>query len=151
MTISSVSAGGIIDPAWGNAVADKLNQTDDAWTTFTPTWINVTIGNATVAAAYRYELGNLHVRAEILFGSTTVFTGSARMDLPNSETAASDGLRSLGNVTVKDGSADDTGHCMVPTAGTDMLLFAGGNNINATSPFTWITGDQIQIDIVVIL
>ena len=35
MTITNVSAGALIDPAWGNAVANQLNA-DTEWTTYTP-------------------------------------------------------------------------------------------------------------------
>lgn len=157
MTISSVSAGAIVDPNWGNSVADKLNQTDDAYTTFTPTWNNVTIGNATVNFGdYRYVNGDLRVRCVLTVGSTTVITGNVSVDLPNSETARDGNLRSLGSLSAKDGATDITGHVAVAPGDTSIDLFAGnntlaGNNIDATYPFTWATGDQIHFDLTVAL
>ena len=40
------------------------------WVDYTPAWSNLTVGNATVVAKARYELGDLRIRGKITWGST---------------------------------------------------------------------------------
>lgn len=72
--IPTVSAGVVIDPAWGNAVAAALNPS--AWTAaaLTNSWVNVGGGNA--VAAYRKIDDRVEVRGRIRSGTlgTSAFT-----------------------------------------------------------------------------
>lgn len=58
----------------------KLAST--AWTSWTPTWTNVTIGNAVVVGSY-IQVGKLVIaRLSVVWGNTTSASGNTRFSLP---------------------------------------------------------------------
>lgn len=85
MAISSVSAGTNIDPAWGNAVAAAINNNEGAWTSYTPTFTNVTGGVCT--AYYRLVGKTVDIRVVMSAGSATA-AGSIQISLPAGMAAA---------------------------------------------------------------
>lgn len=50
---------------------------DGAWSSWTPTWANMTIGNATVVAKYKQVGKVVHYSVKVTIGSTTSYTASA--------------------------------------------------------------------------
>lgn len=70
-----------------------------AWTAWTPTWANMTIGNATVTARYA-RVGNIvNWRIELVTGTTTSYTATAgTFTLPITAASAGQGLGSWGGV-----------------------------------------------------
>ena len=133
-----------------NGSAEVADRVDGDYVAFTPVWTNVTVGDATNTGHYRYENGNIHVWVTFVFGSTTSFTGTINFTIPNGETGHAS-IRSLGTLNAKDGPFDETGHVANSVGGTTIHCYAGGNDIDATSPFTWVATDDIQLDIVVAL
>lgn len=124
------------------------------WTSFTPAWNNLTEGNATNSGRYRYKDGDLEVRARIIWGSTTSASGVITLDLPNSETAVSSPVGSIGNCQIEDASATAAflvGHASIlPSTSVIDLYFSGNNSdnrVDATGPITFTTGDEIRVDI----
>lgn len=74
------------------------------WTAYTPAWTHLTIGNAVVNAAYRYEWGDLWVRGHATLGTTTSGDGSSILQtIPNSETSDAS-IGSYGSGAYNDGS-----------------------------------------------
>lgn len=117
------------------------------WTSFTPSWGNLTEGNGTNSGRYRYQNGDLLVRARIDLGSTSSVTGSVTLTLPNSEVAA--GLLSLGTtVSKQSGTGTYDGVAMIES-NTSTIDCYSDNAINATVPFTWGTGDRLGVQILV--
>lgn len=50
-----------------------------AWTTWTPTWTGITIGNASVTGRYIKDKNNIvHATLDVIFGSTTSTSGAAQ-------------------------------------------------------------------------
>ena len=121
------------------------------WVSFVPSWTNVTTTDATTYGYYRYVPGGIRVQGGITFGAGTEFTGNVDVTLPNSETSRAGSGRSLGVVNCKDGFGDLTGHCHVPPGSTTLQFFAGGDNVNATTPHVWASGDDLWFDITVAL
>lgn len=119
----------------------------DAWTSYTPTYSNFSLGNGTVDAGY-YRVGRTVVyRGAITFGSTSSVTGNIQVSLP---VAAKSSTWSLGSVSGEDNSggfARTTGAAEINPA-----IFATGINFtstgnaswNATTPFTWATSDILR-------
>lgn len=122
------------------------------WTSYTPTWTNLTAGNGTVVARKRYVAGDLRMRGYITFGSTTSVSGNIQQTIENSETS---------DVGVSGGSgrANDSGtqiyliQPFVDPSDTEIQFqhteTGNGGTINATAPFTWTTGDTLTWDITI--
>jgi hypothetical protein len=154
MTISSVTAGDIIEPEWGNDVASNINETGDyAWTSFVPVLNNVTFGNAGLDFEYRYISENtMHIRGVYTHGSTSSISGTISLDLPDSRTIRSDGGASLGNITILDsGTRWYLGIARGLPGDDNLVLFvADGASyvVNGASPTSWASGDQLHVDII---
>lgn len=75
--------GDVLTAAEMNAIGENLDAIGGAWTAYTPSWTNLTVGNATQASAY-ISAGSLHVvRILLTFGSTTSISGQPEFTLPN--------------------------------------------------------------------
>lgn len=132
-----------------------LTALETAWTTYAPTWTNLTIGNGTVTALYR-RIGKLViVRVSIVFGSTTSVSGSVRFTLPVTRAAyaGTAGLTPIGLARMLDASVPVAREGMITsettTTGTVIVYDASGTYLtgaalSSTVPFTWTTGDEIN-------
>jgi hypothetical protein len=80
--------------------AAELNAAG-AWTSFTPSWTNLTVGNGVVSAAYSKFNKILFVRVYFDFGTTSSLTSNLQMTLPASLTqnTASQELIGQANIT----------------------------------------------------
>lgn len=118
------------------------------WGTYTPGWTNLTVGDGTVVAVYRWEFGALHFRGQITFGGSTAITGTVSMNLPDSRTG--DVYSSIGQAIILDtGTRLYLAQAHLPPSGTVVnFVHSEGGVINATSPMTWATGDVLGWDIV---
>lgn len=116
-----------------------------AWTTWSPTWTNLTVGNGTVTAKY-YQSGKFVVcRLTLVMGTTTSVTGEVSVSLPVTSVAyaGTAGTQPLGL-----GGAYDTS----ATAATQILPVWGSTttadlDVDATTPYTWATGDEINFQL----
>lgn len=126
------------------------------WTSFTPTFTNLTLGNGSVTAAYRENNGLIDISMQLIFGSTTTISSGARFNLPVNLNSQQDGAFICG------GRYLDSGVRSIPTyaelrpnyvefryayinfngSGVNYEIMA---NVNATEPWTWTTNDQIII------
>ncbi len=120
-----------------------------AWTSWTPTYANFTIGNATVTAKYQQigKIVNIFYRA--VWGSTTSFTSFPQITLPIN--AANSGY-STGNAYLEDnGIGSFAGSILIETANVFQLILQNSTGTYAsnaflsanTIPFTWATGDKM--------
>lgn len=127
-----------------------------AWQSWTPTWTNLTIGNATQTAKYKQIGKTVHFYIDIVLGSTSSVSTTADFTVP--VTAVSrDGLATTqpyGIARYFDTSASATalGFCFYKSTTTAVphyfavsgsLVSSGG--FTSTAPFTWATGDNIHI------
>lgn len=141
---------------WSNVItmiASSLGFNAGGWTAYTPTWTGVTIGNATVNAAYQ-QVGKLvTVRIIMVMGSTTSISGNVAFSLPVTANSVYSGTTTgrplMGLAYVEDLAiagywgafqADSTTRAIVLIQGVNSTY---GNTIGATSsvPMTWATGD----------
>jgi len=153
MTIAAVTGGDIIDPVWGNSVADAINQLESGWVAYTPHFSVLTLGNGTFSdCKYRYLAGSIEVHGKLTFGTTTAISGSLMETVPNSASIGSPQMMPLGHVLLSDiTSSNVPGRALAYTATTVYFVgeFSAGsaatylNSTTATLPFTWATGDKI--------
>lgn len=148
--------------AAGAASITNANITDlrtfvfgGAWTSWTPTLANLTQGNGTVSAKH-IRLGRLvHYRFQFTLGTTNSAVGTTpTFSLPVAP--STDYFTSpswVGNCILTDASGPDVSAVATPSGSNAELFYWGlsGSNvvrttITATAPFTWTTGDIIEVD-----
>jgi len=125
-----------------------------SWTPFTPSWNNVTVGNATQSFFYCVLNKTVMIRGQFVFGSTTSFTGAVSMNVPYGTQVADPGIE-IGGSTYND---LDTGLLYMAhnDGSAQTIRFWGrlanstyvlrhGTQLNATYPFTWATGDFLRV------
>lgn len=123
------------------------------WTTFTPSFTNLTLGAATTDCSYRYQSGDFRVRVLITCAADTVPAGTITMNIPNSVTADSGGGMGVG--VIYDDSASRPYPLLVdvlPASGVLTFYFMNENtsgNWDATAPITVVTDDRIRIDVTI--
>jgi hypothetical protein len=123
------------------------------WTTFTPTFGNFTVGNATISAKYLKINKTLTFRIVLTWGSTTSISSESYLNFPiaaASDAAAQGGIYSI---TYQD-TGSTTYNGMIQSVGTSSSTIRFGNakgdgtyvyygNHSSTIPFSWTTSDII--------
>lgn len=119
-------------------------------TSFTPTWNNVTLGNAGQTNIYYRQGDEVTAIYNFTFGSTTAFTGAVSATLPV-PAATSIGFVH-GSSLLNDVSARRYGaSCQLDTSGgqsvspTHSISVSG--LVGGSEPFTWATGDNLLMTI----
>jgi hypothetical protein len=124
------------------------------YTSFTPTWSNLTVGNATNSGRYLRIGNHVHVEQTLIFGSTTSVSGSIYVDFPISGANTSNNENNLGTgILLDSGTLIYSGNC-VQNNGTLVRVETMATNgtyayqvgTNATVPFTWTTNDRIILN-----
>jgi len=147
--------GNILTAAQMNAIGNNLDAVGDAWTSYTPTWTNVTLGSATQDCAYRLTGKTVDVRIRLVLNGSTI-TGDPEATLPNGDTMRTYGaLRfPLGLAGMLDTSVNFTymGWVTPSNATYARVRFgvlsasaAWGSTYTLSSsiPFTWANGDEL--------
>lgn len=124
----------------------KSSSSQTAWTAYTPTWTNLTVGNGTQDHSYYQDGPTVHVRGSIEFGSTTSISGTVTLALPVTPKSST---WFIGIVRGQDASASFArfvGSAETNTAiwGSQMAPhFDGLTQMAASVPFGWTTSDSM--------
>ena len=111
------------------------------WIDYVPTWTNLTIGNATVAARYTQIGKTVHTFIGMVWGSTTVATASAFVpSLPVNAYS-----NAVGTGWAFDASATVWQTCVFRA--NNYILAPTAGRFTSTVPWTWTTNDIIHISI----
>jgi hypothetical protein len=125
---------------------------DTDYQAWTPTWTNLTVGNASQDFEY-VRLGRfVHLSGRLVFGSTTSITGHARFTLPvNADATMGGNIIASCNLTDA-GTANFLGTLYQESATVVSLgavnassTYSSLSAISATVPFTWTTNDVIAV------
>lgn len=126
-----------------------ISLTADSWTTYTPSWTNLTVGNGTNTAAY-VVLGKLVIVSGYLeWGSTTsATTSSTIMTAPFSYASGSE-TQVLGAASIRDVSVGSAKTLVLEKTGGSGVYFisneaAANSTLTGTSPYTLQTGDVLR-------
>jgi hypothetical protein len=124
---------------------------EGAWTAYTPTFTNFTLGNGTRDFEY-LKVGKLvFVRMSLTLGSTSSMGTTPYFSLPIAATAKNQAI--LGSVYIEDvGSAGYTGFitwagandAYISAVGAGGTYLSGPSSLTSTIPFTWTTNDFIR-------
>ena len=149
IALSSVTTDKIADGA-----VTLVKIANQAWTAFTPTWANLTIGNGT--QTFRYvQIGNtVVVQGRLVFGSTTSISGNVSFAAP----VAADMLSNVvvGTANLIDGGTDERFGPVIFLTGVGLALrvyttggtYAQNVQLSSTVPFTWANTDVIALSAV---
>ncbi len=135
---------------WATGYMDAIVGLD--WTTWTPTYTNLTIGNGTVVARY-VQIGDTVIAYyDLTFGSTTTIDGTdPTISKPVAALAGYGSTVPFGSARLLDsGSADHVGSVR-EIIGTNFNVqvdkvdgtYTVATAISATVPFTWTTNDKL--------
>jgi hypothetical protein len=121
------------------------------WTTYVPTWTNVTVGNGTVTARYTRVFGKtIKGYVRFVLGNTSAITGGVSVSLPVTVHAsmAATNVR-VGYGTYLDDSTGSRywGAPIIGTA-TTLVLCDHANpyaQITGAIPFAWTTSDVLSV------
>lgn len=132
-------------------LAGTGNFIPDDWTTWTPTYNNITVGNGTVKAAYIAIGGLLVCRFHLTWGSTTSYSSTPIVTLPFSAHSDYEQSDPLGTCFFYDnsvGSPSRQGGTVVYNSGNVFFTSDGsaGQTMTATVPFTWATSDKLAFE-----
>jgi hypothetical protein len=157
VTPTDVTVGSVLTASRYNAdVVENMTAIGGAWTAYTPTWTNLTVGSATQEHAY-VAAGKLHVvRIEIALNGSTL-SGQPEFTLPGGVSLHSQysDTAPLGSGFLLD-SSSGTGvfayFCRSSTTAARARLLAVSISgaytavagLSATAPFTWANGDRIE-------
>ena len=155
------SSGDVFTEAmWDVYIKGNLNAIGDAWTTFTPTWTNLTVGTGGSAlnqGAYM-NAGKLYVvRTRTVLGTSGASVGTnPQMTLPNSSSFVAavtnaGGTISLGTAGLLDAGTATYWAFVAPQDSTKIQLrllrsefvWLQTSTPTAIQPMTWVAGDEI--------
>lgn len=139
----------------GDADLSGMSLNGLIWSTWSPTLTNITIGNGSIQARYTRVGKLVCFRLKLEFGSTTSFSGSPTFSLPATATL----LTGSGTEHFGTGIALDAGVAaymiraylnstttVVAHAEVASGTYLTNAAMSATVPFTWATGDLLQIN-----
>lgn len=123
-----------------------------SWSSWTPSYTNLTVGNGTVLARYRVDGRTMHLTWQFTLGSTSSVGSNPKIGVPSGYTIYDNGVNQTRVVLAAacyDSSAA-TWRSGVSVAGdsTDDVLSTriifDTTAVTATTPFTWATGDILM-------
>lgn len=120
-----------------------------AWTSWTPTWANLTIGNATVNCKYMQIGKTVKFRVDVTLGNTSSVSTAPTFTLPVTSVTSPSAFMVIGWGAYVQGSGAKDAMCRWTTTTTSTLSWWDVNNdlgnVTSTTPFTWASGDRIYL------
>jgi hypothetical protein len=122
---------------------------DTAWAAYTPSLTNLTLGNGTLEFYWRRSGDCEEVYGFFEMGSSSVMGTSPSFAMVSGTTSDSskyNSLQTLGSVHLTDNStaSNNTGGTLRASGAILYVFLEGGTVINASSPFSWFTNDEIS-------
>jgi hypothetical protein len=141
------TAGQVLTVNSGATAPEWATPTGSAWTTWSPTYSGLTVGNGTVTARYNTNNNVVFYQWQLIFGSTSSISGEVTVSLPLTGTG-----RSLAQVSILDEFV--AYYVGIGLVGTTSILtrvttaggtYVGNSSLSSTIPMTWNTGDQMVV------
>lgn len=144
----------VTSKALADATSGKLGA---AWTSFTPTWTNLTKGSATIEAKYCQIGKTVHFRISLVLAANTSISGAVDVSLPVTSVSypGTAAVLPIGVIGLIDSSGSPYTYQgtlvwnSTTTARIYVYVTSGAYSsvasITATVPFTFTTGDEIHL------
>jgi len=129
-------------------IRDNFKAIGDVWTAYTPTLGGWTLGNGTLSGSYIQAGKLIHFRIIFTVGSTTTISGAPNFSIPAAAlTLGANGRRPVGTIDLFDTSGSAHRHYfgVLTTTTAVAPVLHDGTAISPTVPWTWATGDIIEI------
>lgn len=148
-------SGEVVTAAELNAeIRDAIVGVQAAWTAYTPTLTNITLGNGTLNFAWSRIGHTIFARGQFVAGSTTTYSaGTLALSLPTTPIAA---ITTVGGYPIGTGIIQNSGSAtragctaLVTTAGTVNFMLdnsAANTLINNATPGAWSTSGMISLN-----
>jgi hypothetical protein len=126
---------------------------DGIWTTFTPSWTNLTVGNGTQIARYRKVGKTVDVYVNFTLGSTSSIGSSpVYFALPfnlanNSNGATTTGVINDANIRPYIIVSEFNGNNVILSVMSANLTYASYDRITSTVPMTWVSTDGFWLQV----
>ena len=135
----------------------QIATTSEGWSTWTPSWTNLTPSNGTLTYAKYTQIGKtVFFKLKFVWGGSTSCSGTVSFSLP--VTAHADEVPATGVNVIGHGNALDSGtnqfnlSCAMLSTTTAVCnaynvagSYANPNGVNATVPMTWAVNDCLTI------
>lgn len=127
---------------------------DEPWQTYTPSWTNLTVGNATQTWSYRRTAGVCEVSGSITLGTTSSVGGLIGISVPSGVTAAATATNPLLSFAGRlvPGSSFPPYATLGSTTRVDLYSYNAASAAaaavlatSATSPGTWASTHIIEL------
>jgi hypothetical protein len=127
-----------------------------AYTAFTPTWTNLTVGNATNTGSYLRIGKTVQVNYRLAFGTTSVMTGGPlRVTLPFTASVVQ-GNPWCGGAFIQDAGVSAYEGWAIVGGGDNAIIYVINSagtytvpaNITSTVPMTWASTDELNIGLI---
>ena len=133
------------------AVDELAGGDSAAWSTWTPSYANITVGNGTVSARYSRVGDTITATYYFVLGSTSSIGSNATFSIPVTAATTSVGF-SMGTCRFTDGGSPNYGGAPFLTSATTVLpqahttsgTYSVYTNLTASVPFTWASGDVLR-------
>ena len=126
-----------------------------AWTSYAPTFTNLTTGNGTVTGGYSQVGKTVCFWARFTFGSTSSIGGTISVSLPVTSVSYTTAYtKMIGLVSLFDTSTSTqyagiaawkSTTSIEPGVTNTSATYAVGNGVTSTIPMTWATGDVLDV------
>jgi hypothetical protein len=128
---------------------------EGAWTTWSPSFTNFTLGNGTIVSKYKTIGKTIVGRIQITFGSTTSITGTVGIGIPVAHNLSFNNDVGIGRYNDTGTTSyrgfldlDVTNNNFRPFADNVAGTYATLGVINSTIPFTWTTSDTLLFNFI---
>jgi len=151
---AAIAGSKLADASLPNAkLATGAGEPGGAWTAWTPSYTDLTIGNGTVTAVYSKIGRTVHFRYLLVLGSTTSVGTAPTISLPvalesSDSIINSSGRGSAGGTDFLLVCRNNTGNATAFRVGTlnATTTYSAMANISATVPGTWATGNRMELN-----
>lgn len=150
---AAIAGSKLADASVTNAkLATGSGQPGGAWTSYTPTFANTTLGNGTVTGAYILIGKTVHFRARFVLGTTSAVASGPTVSLPVTSVALTVDTP-LGIAIVLDGGIADYPGTLYwastttasPQVTNAAATYGVSNGITATVPITFGSTDNLYV------
>lgn len=120
-----------------------------AWTSYTPSLTNGTLGNGTVSGSYVQQGKLVAFRAQFTLGSTSAVTGSLGIGLP---VAAASGVQLCHALLVDTGTATYVGYAELSSSNASLRAqnaagtYLTASTLSSSIPHTWASTDIVYVN-----
>lgn len=146
MTVPNLALDDIITEAWVDAVSTDVNGVTSAWSSYSPTDANITVGNGSQSAFWKKVGRTIHFTWSLTLGSSSSIGTAAAVGLPEAAAGVRHAVAARYNDT---GTREWVGAARIASSGsTAVLLHTESGNagvVSATAPHTWAATDEIVV------